>query len=90
MKRFAVRCHATVHFNNGKRLSYSPQKQMAVTSYFLKKKKIPVSSALWGGLTAVSERRCETMFNETRTNKAAADSWLSLGACTRLFPFFLT
>lgn len=48
---------------------------MAVTSYFLgkKKKKIPVSSALWGGLTAVSERRCETMFNEMRTNKTAAD-----------------
>lgn len=74
MKRFAVRCHATVHFNNGKRMTYSLQKQMAVTSYFLKKKKkIPVSSALWGGLTAVSERRCETMFNEMRTNKTAAD-----------------
>lgn len=75
MKRFAVRCHATVHFNNGKRMSYSLQKTDG--SYIIfpgkKKKKIPVSSALWGGLTAVSERRCETMFNEMRTNKTAAD-----------------
>lgn len=39
MKRFGVRCHATVHFNNGKRMSYSLQKQMAVTSYFLKKRR---------------------------------------------------